>query len=812
MQTLRIDFKAVFENLPGRNILVLPDPPFFTIAGISNVYCRTASLKRNDVIGKPFKEVLNSENQKHIAFSVSDLLDSMERVLIEKQPHVVVLSELIDRNSHTERRFIKASHTPISSKEGEILYIVHNVSIIPGNELPVSLEITQSNVDGSPRQDANLQSIIMQAPVAMGVLRGTNMVIETANDHMLNLWGKDQSVIGQPVLNALPEINAQPFPSLLKKVFETGIEHYGFETEAILQRGGALEKCYFNFVYAPLRDNQDIITGVMVVASDVTSQVKAKKELEESEKRYRDLITNATVATAIYIGKHMEIRLANDAMLQLWGKDRSVIGKPLKDAIPELEGQPFFKLLDNVFATGETYHSSEDRAELVVNGQLQSFYFNFTYKALRDTTGHIYGILNMAVDVSEIVKAKIKIKDAEEGWRIALNSAELGTWDYYPSTKEIICSARTKELFGLREKSPITFDQLINAINIRDRERVLESVANIFKGASGEVHKVEYHVVGIDDQKERWQRATGTAFFNDDGVAYRITGTVLDITESKSIEEELEERVQLRTAELLDANKELERSNRELEQYAYVASHDLQEPLRKILVYADLLKKGKTNSAMDQVKLDKIVSSAQRMSHLIKDLLNFSRLLKTENIYTTVDLNYILGNVFDDFELKIQETNARIIMGKLPSIEASMQQMNQLFYNLISNALKFRKERVPLIIEVTATPVPRSEIEQRAELNPELSYTDVCISDNGIGFKSRYVKQIFEIFKRLHPTARFEGTGIGLALCRKIVLNHHGDIYAVSQEGVGAAFHLLLPLKQPPKGKFITGARTLSSK
>jgi two-component system CheB/CheR fusion protein len=129
--------------------------------------------------------------------------------------------------------------------------------------------------------------------------------------------------------------------------------------------------------------------------------------------------------------------------------------------------------------------------------------------------------------------------------------------------------------------------------------------------------------------------------------------------------------------------------------------------------------------------------------------------------------------------------------------------MNQLFYNLISNALKFRKENVPLVIEVTAAEISKPETEQRMELDPSLSYVDICIKDNGIGFSARYARQIFEIFKRLHPSARFEGTGIGLALCRKIVLNHHGDIYAVSREGVGSAFHILLPLKQNREDRVI---------
>src|SRR5207253_2670471 len=163
---------------------------------------------------------------------------------------------------------------------------------------------------------------------------------------------------------------------------------------------------------------------------------------------------------------------------------------------------------------------------------------------------------------------------------------------------------------------------------------------------------------------------------------------------------------------------------------------------------------------------------------LIQDLLNFSRLLKTENTFSNVDLNAIIQNVIDDFELKIQETDAVVKVGPLPVVEASRQQMNQLFYNLISNALKFRKEGQPPVITITASILSAEELQQHKELHPELTYFHFRITDNGIGFNAKYARHIFEIFKRLHTRMRYEGTGIGLALCRKIARNHRGEIYA----------------------------------
>jgi light-regulated signal transduction histidine kinase (bacteriophytochrome) len=159
-----------------------------------------------------------------------------------------------------------------------------------------------------------------------------------------------------------------------------------------------------------------------------------------------------------------------------------------------------------------------------------------------------------------------------------------------------------------------------------------------------------------------------------------------------------------------------------------------------------------------------------------------------------------VNNVFIDFELKIQETGATVQLHTLPVLEASAQQMNQLFYNLISNALKFRKEKVAPVIDIAARRMEKKEVAHYSELDRSLTYYVVSVSDNGIGFSMKYAKHIFDIFKRLHTRSKFEGTGIGLALCRKIAINHKGDIFASSKEEEGSVFHVVLPQRQPVKG------------
>lgn len=240
------------------------------------------------------------------------------------------------------------------------------------------------------------------------------------------------------------------------------------------------------------------------------------------------------------------------------------------------------------------------------------------------------------------------------------------------------------------------------------------------------------------------------------------------------------------------ANDELIRTNKELEQFAYVSSHDLQEPLRKIRTFSDLVIKKLDTSKEDVLKyLGRINSSAARMSTLIEDLLNFSRVNHGDQRKVRVDLNEVLANVMNDFELMINQKQAKIEVQTLPVIGAIPIQMTQLFSNLLSNSLKFNNGIPEIKIELDNNPKDLDELLPLRE--KEMNYFKLTITDNGIGFDTEYSEHIFTIFQRLHPRHEFEGTGIGLALCAKIIENHQGRIVAKSEKGKGSIFEVYLP-------------------
>jgi signal transduction histidine kinase len=249
------------------------------------------------------------------------------------------------------------------------------------------------------------------------------------------------------------------------------------------------------------------------------------------------------------------------------------------------------------------------------------------------------------------------------------------------------------------------------------------------------------------------------------------------------------------TEKMVEYTKKLERSNRELVDFAYVASHDLQEPLRKIEAFGDRLVRKYLSVLPEegQMFVGRMQSAASRMRQLINDLLSYSRVTTAAAPMQCVALNDILSGVLSDLQIRIEETGAVVDVGNLPKIEADPMQMRQLFQNLIGNAIKFRKKDTDPVVKITA--------EFTADHNLAVAgrAVNIRIADNGIGFDQQFKDQIFVIFQRLHSRTEYEGTGIGLATCRKIVERHQGVIDALGVEGTGSTFIITMPLSQTNK-------------
>ena len=267
-------------------------------------------------------------------------------------------------------------------------------------------------------------------------------------------------------------------------------------------------------------------------------------------------------------------------------------------------------------------------------------------------------------------------------------------------------------------------------------------------------------------------------------------GVKRDITQQNRAEEALRKS----NEKLRQFATQLERSNRELQDFAYVTSHYLQEPLRKIVVFGEQLKESNAGKfgpeSLDY--LDRMQEAAARMQTLINDLLAFSRIITKAQPFTPVNLAEVASDVVEDLEGRIEQVKGRVEVGTLPVIEAEPLQMRQLLQNLIGNALKFRRPDEPPVVKVGAQIIPDPD-------TPEKQLCRLTVSDNCIGFDEKYLDRIFNVFQRLHNRNEYEGTGMGLAIVKKIALYHGGDITAKSKPGEGSTFILTVPVVQPKK-------------
>lgn len=291
-----------------------------------------------------------------------------------------------------------------------------------------------------------------------------------------------------------------------------------------------------------------------------------------------------------------------------------------------------------------------------------------------------------------------------------------------------------------------------------------------------------------------WHQFSVTPFKNDGGELQYWIAYMADIHAQKVFEETLKDNIELKKAQsALEANKkmlesyitELNRSNTELQQFAFVASHDLQEPVRKVLYYSDYLLQNYEN-LLDKKGygyLANMQTSAQRMRNLIQDLLVFSQINREQIKFASVDLNKIAQEAMQDLEMAIEEKAAKLSFEQLPVIKGDERMMRQLFENLLSNSIKYSKPDVAPTIEVSCRQDDR--------------FFEIDFRDNGIGFDEKYVPQMFALFQRLHPKNVYEGTGLGLAICKKIAELHNGKISAKAEEGKGATFSVSLPINQP---------------
>ncbi|MES2649451.1 MAG: chemotaxis protein CheB [Bacteroidota bacterium] len=568
---------------------------------------------------------------------------------------------------------------------------------------------------------------------------------------------------------------------------EASVEELQSANEEIVASNEALQS-----INEELESSKEQMESANEELMTINAELQVRNEQLAESYEYAEAVFETIREAVLVLDKGFHVKSANEAFYKIF-----------KTTVQETEGMLLFEL-------GNKQWNMIELRELLENilRQNNGLFYGFEVHHHFPGIGEKYMLLNARCITQRIHGQQlilIAIEDITEHKQAQKLTAEREAWfrkmsDDSPVLIWLAGANNNKHFFNKTwlEYTGRKLDDEVNngwqaIIHPDDLDNYMKIYYKNFK--EQQAYKIEYRLKRFDGDY-RWIFETAKPTFTSEGIFTGFIASCTEIHDKKLLHDELEKRVNKRTYELRESNKALEFTNKELEQYAYVASHDLQEPLRKIVTFSDRLM-GYKNELPDMGKkyIDKIISSAERMSRLIDDILNFSKVSNPQLEFEQVDLNKILLEVIEDFEVIISQKNAVITHDKLPSIKGLPLQLEQMFHNLVSNALKFAKDDVAPVIEITFKIADEDEIASNRSLQNGKKYVRIIVKDNGIGIEENYLDQIFVLFQRLNERQKFPGSGIGLALCKKIVINHGGDIKVISQKEQGSAFHIFLPVE-----------------
>lgn len=630
--------------------------------------------------------------------------------------------------------------------------------------------------------------MLKKSPFCFAVLKGDELMISFANDAIKEVWGKGHDVEGKMFFKILPELVETTFPDLMQEVMKTGVPFHGKDMLAKINKDGIIHDGYFNFVYQPYYEADETISGITIIAIEVTKEVNAKMLIEQSEVRFRNMVEQAPVAVNVLKGENYIIDLVNEKQLELWGKTKAeLLNQPIFQAFPETVGQGFKALLNNIYTTGKSFQANELPLTIVRNGTKETIFVNSISDPLYNTAGEVDGIISVSINVTEQVLTRERIEESEKRFRNLAQTLPQLIWMTDAEGRLEFASDRWETYAGLMPRTVSEWASLIHQndfkiFNDKWRENI----------TSGQLFTFDIRLKSKAGEY-RWHSLISEPVYDDEKII-KWVGGFTDIHSEKLFINELESKVKFRTAELEQNNIELEKKNRELESFTFITSHDLQEPLRKIQTYSSIIYENESHnlSVAGKDSVNRINSAASRMQLLIRDLLLYTRTTLDESNFSNTNLQLVLNEVKEDLREELLAKNAVVETTAMCNVKIVPYQFRQLMLNLIGNSLKFTKPQSSPFIKISSRKERGINLDNE-KLAKDKLYCHIQIADNGIGFEQQYSEKIFQIFQRLHNKQDFEGTGIGLAIAKKIVENHDGIITASGEPNRGATFDIYFP-------------------
>ncbi|MGB9937473.1 MAG: PAS domain S-box protein [Methanobacterium sp.] len=716
---------------------------------------RQSGLKSSEIMGKTVREVM--PNVKHYYFEM------YEKAANEGKP----LRE--ENYNQNDNRWYDMHYVPYSKNKIGVLF----------------RDITErKKVEKQLKESEERYRNIIETANEGIMIANTSGVITFTNAKMAEMLGyKIEELIGIEGASLVDPLEHRKALEKIKER-EKGIKDE-YELKFLKKDG---EELWTLVSGTPIYDNDGVHISNMAMYIDITERKKAEKELKqvhdhleeqvqertveleeaykslkESELKFKTLAENSPDIIIRY-DTNLKILYINQDLQVMDTSKESFIGKTPADLGMNPENtRMWIKNLTKALKTGENQWM-----EYQLPGIEEMRTFSSTITPEFDEEGQISSLLVISRDITARKQAEQKLKKSEKRLAEAQKMAHLGNWEWNITTNELYWSDEIYRIFGRQpQEFGATYDAFLSYVHHEDRDYVDNKVNEALTGKS---YNIDHKIITADG-RERIVYEEAEVTFDSENNPIIMVGTVQDVTDQRIVEKLLKETI-----------KELKRSNDELQSFAYITSHDLQEPLRTIASYAQLLKRryqGQLDSDADEF-INYMVSGSKRMKQQIQGLLDYSRVGTKGHKFKEFDSASAFSDALSSLQSAIVESKAEISVNKLPIINADEDQIVRVFQNLIGNAIKFRKDDEQLKIHVSAK-------------KEGIEYV-FSVSDNGIGLEEEYSDRIFEVFKRLHAIGKYEGAGIGLAIVKRIIDRHKGRIWVESKLGKGSTFYFALPI------------------
>jgi PAS domain S-box-containing protein len=768
------DAPSFISLLRGPNyVFEMANTEFMSIVGNRDIIGKTVREAIPELEGQGFREILDEVYQTGKPF------------IGREMPVKLLDRDGVLRNSYVSFQY-RVSVDPNGQTDGILIY---------GEDVTQQVQ-AKMHLKASEERYRNL---IQNSPIAIGILMGEDLVITTANDAIMNIWGKGSEVIGKKYFEVLPELADQGFREIFSNVYNTGITFRAIEAPILIVHNQRPTYKYYDFVLYPQRDETGSIEGIGMIATDVTAQALLNKKIQESEEQLRIAIEGGELGTFDFDYQTKKLSWSTKTK-ELFGlpPEAEIEYEMYLNAIHPEDLEKSTQVEDILDSHGQRIYEKEFRTIGINDGKLR--WVRTKGRTTYDANGNPLRSVGVVQDVTLRKQEEQTLRESESRFRLLTETLPQLIWVTDARGVYEYASQRWEEYSGMLPHGSMDWSSIVHS---DDLELVKSTWSHCL--LTGKMYKCDMRLRSKTGEY-RWFTVNGLPVFGEGNGIVKWVGAFTDMHAEKIFSEELENQVKLRMHELALKNADLEKMNKELESFTYVSGHDLQEPLRKIQTFSGRILQTESTGLSETGKdyFRRIQNAANRMQRLIEDLLAFSRASTGERKFEKVKLNTIVEEVKLELRDSISEKQAVIEVTDLCELTIIPFQFRQLLHNLIGNALKFSKEGHPPHIIVDSENVLLQDAFEKnhalknitaALTRPEAKFCHIWVKDNGIGFDQQYSQRIFQLFQRLHGKSEYAGTGIGLAIVKKIVENHEGFITATGEVGKGATFDIYIPLK-----------------